>query len=325
MKTRVVYTLVSDAADSYLEQLMVSAYSLQSHNPSVDIVIVTDRTTCQSLTGDRANIKEFANEVVEVDTPFPTNKMLSSRYLKTNLRNLISGDYLFIDCDTIICESLDNIDYFEGDIGMVSDLNATNSLTDSNIITKCERAGFVGMEGKPYFNSGVIFARDTDMAHEFYSLWYESWKISVTNGVPNDQPALCAANIQQGYPVRELSGEWNCQFKFYGSAFLNVAKIMHYFSNTEYAQPPYSQRRIFEYVKEKGCIDSSVEKLILNPRTIFYTALTITPDKAFEFFNSEMMYYFFNVPPLYRMMCLMARRLERPLLFLSKFKTKLIR
>ncbi len=320
MKTRVVYTLVSDASDLYLEQLMVSVYSLRLHNNSVNIAIVIDKYTDRGLKEYREHIRQMVDEIIVVDTPYPDNKMLSSRYLKTNLRNLIDGTFLFIDCDTIICENLDKIDSFKGDIGMVSDLNAPNELKDVNVIAKCERAGFKGMEGKPYYNSGVIFVKDTLTAHQLYTKWYKLWRKSANNGVFNDQPALCAANIHQDYPIQELSSKWNCQFKFYGSSFLNEAKILHYYSNTEYARPTYSQQCIFEHVREKGYVDDAVRNIIQYPRTVFYAAVNIRSDKAFEFFYSEMLHYFYNVPPVYRFALQLARVIEKPILILSKLK-----
>ena len=36
-------------------------------------------------------------------------------------------------------------------------------------------AGFGDATGLPYFNSGVIFARDTEIVHQFYADWYDNW------------------------------------------------------------------------------------------------------------------------------------------------------
>lgn len=320
MKTRIIYSLVCGHFDTYLEQLMVSAYSVMKYNPNAEIAVVIDKETERNLSGRDSALKEIVSEIISVDTPFPEDKMRSSRYLKTNLRRLVKGDYLFIDCDTIVCESLDDIDNVSFELGMVADLNAPLLLVEKNVLEKCKKAGFENLEGKPYFNSGVIYAKDTPNVHLFYQEWYRQWQYSDAKGVAYDQPALCQANINMGYMIQELSGKWNCQFKFYGNSFLLEAKILHYYSNTEFSKPTYFQQHIFEYVKEKQCIDNSVDFMIRNPRTVFYTVLSITPDKAFEYFNSEMIHYFFNVPPVYKFALQLARIMEKPILIFSKLR-----
>ena len=322
MKTKIIYSLVCGNSDTYLEQLMVSAYSVRKYNPNAEIAVLIDKKTEEILSDRGSELKEIVSEIISIDTPFPEDKMRSSRYLKTNLRRFVKGDYLFIDCDTIVCESLGDIDNVSFELGMVADLNGPLLLTEKNVLEKCKKAGFEDVEGKPYFNSGVIYAKDTPNVHQFYEEWYHQWQYSDTNGVPYDQPALCQANINMGYMVKELCGKWNCQFKFFGKSFLNTAMILHYYSNTEYDHPSYSQQHIFEYVREKKCIDSNVKKMIKNPRTIFYTVMTVTSDKAFEYFNSEMIHYFFNVPPAYKIALKVAKFVEIPVLLLSKIKGK---
>lgn len=322
MKTKIVYTIVSGIEDTYLEQLLVSVYSVRLYHPNDIIEVVTDECTYKTLSGARALILQYANKVVPIPCSSEYNKMQRSRYLKTNLRKFVTGDYLFIDCDTVISGSLSDIDNFKFDLGLVADLNGELSLRDGNTIEKCKKAGFANVDGTPYFNSGVIYAKDTPVAHCLYEEWYRLWKESDTKGVTYDQPALCQANINLGLPIKELSGIWNCQFKFSsGYKYLKKALILHYYSNNGNGCNS-TQERIFDYVKEKGCIDAVVDKMIRNPRTIFSTALAINGDKAFEFFNSEMLHYFFNVPLAYRFALQLARVMEKPFLILSKLKRR---
>ncbi len=325
MRTTIVYSIVSGNDDTYLEQLLVSLYSVRIYHADAEIEIVTDDFTYATLTANRAQVFQYANKVTGFPCPSGYNKMQRSRYLKTNLRRFVKGDYLFIDCDTVLCERLNNIDRFDGDLGMVADLNGQLALNERSVIEKCTKAGFANVEGQPYFNSGVIYAKDTPAAYRLYAEWYRLWCEADARGCSYDQPALCQANINLGFPIKEMSGIWNCQFKFTtGYKYLNHAKIVHYYSNNGQGSNDF-QERIFEYVKEQGRVDAVVDRMIRHPRTIFYTAVTISPDKAFEFFSSEMIHYFFNVPPLYRMMCFMARILEMPILFFSNLKTKFSR
>ena len=297
MQTKIVYTLVSDNSDTYLEQALLSVYSLRLHNPQAIVELVVDQFTAMTIVDKREEIKKYITNLIEIEVPSELNKVQRSRYLKTNLRAFIKGDYLFIDCDTVICDNLDEIDNFDGDLGMVPDINGDLPLKDNTVIERCHKAGFTNLKEKPYYNSGVIFSRDTEISHKLYAEWAKLWHLSNEKGVSFDQPALCQANVNLDLPINELNGIWNCQFKYTnGYKFLKKAKILHYYSNNGAGKRAYAQDRIFEYIKEKGRIDKAVDNIVKHPDTIFYSVMTINDDKAFEYFNACPIYLYQNVP-----------------------------
>lgn len=311
MKTKVVYALVSNETDLFLEQALLSVYSLRLYNPQAVVALVVDQETGKTISDSRAGIKKYVTEIIEVEVPSEFSKVQKSRYLKTNLRKLVEGDFLFIDCDTVICGSLEGIDRINVEIGMVADVNGNLLLEDEGVIERCHNAGFFDMQGKPYFNSGVIYSRDTQQSHSLYERWYELWRQSVAHGINYDQPALCQANVETKTPIKELSGLWNCQFKYQnGYKLLNGALILHYYSNNGQGKRPYAQDRVFEYIKEKGSIDHVVENMVRHPKTTLYTVLTINDDKAFEYFNSDLIYTYFNVPKAYKIATFIAKVIE---------------
>lgn len=310
MQTKIVYTLVSDNSDTYLEQALLAVYSLRLHNPLTIVELVVDQFTAKTIVEQREEIKKYITNLIEVKVPSDLNKVQRSRYLKTNLRKFVKGDYLFIDCDTVICGKLDEIDKFDGDLGMVADVNGDLPLNDSTVIERCHKAGFTNLKDKPYFNSGVIFSRDTETSHRLYEEWYELWQQSNEKGIPYDQPALCQANLNLEFPIHEMDGIWNCQFKYTnGYKFLNKAKILHYYSNNGAGKRHYAQDRIFEYIKEKGCIDKMVDNIVKHPDTILYSVMTINDEKAFEYFNSSPIYLYQNGPMGFYLVKLMANAL----------------
>lgn len=323
MKTKVVYALVSNETDLFLEQALLSVYSLRLYNPQAVVALVVDQETGKTISDSRAGIKKYVTEIIEVEVPSEFSKVQKSRYLKTNLRKLVEGDFLFIDCDTVICGSLEGIDRINVEIGMVADVNGNLLLDDEGVIERCHTAGFPDVQGKPYFNSGVIYSRDTQNSHLLYERWYQLWQQSVANGVGYDQPALCQANVDCEKPIRELPGIWNCQFKYQnGYKSLNDALILHYYANNGQGKRPHSQDRVFEYIKEKGKIDHVVDKMVRHPKTTLYTVMTINDDKAFEYFNSDMIYTYFNVPKAYRIALGVAKIMEQPLAYISKYFKK---
>lgn len=324
MNTKIVYTLVSDETDFYLEQALMSVYSLRKYHPDSVVELVVDSCTETTLEGKRSKIREYVTTVVSVDVPDQFDKKSRSRYLKTNLRQLVHGDYLFVDCDTVICAKLDNIDNFEGELAAVSDVNGPLPLTDESVLARCEAAGFSELNGQPYFNSGVMLVRDTPQTYQFYERWYANWLASASKGVTFDQPALCQTNVEMGHPIRELPGVWNCQFKYrHGYAYLRKALIMHYFNSNGSNQWTYPTDTLFKSIKSKGFVDSIIDKLLCNPKSQLYTVMTINEESAYGFFNSEMIDIYFNNPSLYRFVVILARFFNQPVKWMSQLKSVL--
>ena len=323
MQTKIIYTLVSDETDYYYEQVLISIYSLRLHNPTAAINVIVDQDTYKTLNEKRNEIHKYVSSVIPIDVPCSYNKMQRSRYLKTNLRKFIDGNYLFIDCDTVICQSLEDIDHCDGDLGLVADLNEQLLLKDTNTIEKCNMAGFTNCQNQPYYNSGIMYVRDTPLTHQFYDEWNKNWQKSMQNGIPFDQPALCQTNITLNYPIKELSGIWNCQFKFNGYHFLSDAKIMHYYFNgcDKYK---LAQLHIFNMIKEKGYIDTITEKIIKHPQTTLYTYLTINEEFLYEYTSSSLLHIFYNTPSIFRFTEKLSFITYKTYLFFTSIKHKLI-
>ena len=110
MKTKIVYCLVSQDKDIYLEQLLLSLISLRNYNQSAQVTVVMDKTTKDGLIGNRNIIQNYIDEIIVVNDIEHLSNSQKSRVLKTTLRERITGAYLFIDVDTIITDKLDEID-----------------------------------------------------------------------------------------------------------------------------------------------------------------------------------------------------------------------
>lgn len=302
MMTSVVYVLTSDVSDYYYEQTLLSACSLRFYNPDATIIVVADHLTYSSLEASRSGLDKYVNQIICVQAPEDFSKMQRSRYLKTNLRSFVDGDYLFIDSDTIICDSLGGIDSFKCEMGAVADINDSLPLLhDQTVIARCEAAGFNNLEGQPYFNSGVMFVKDTPNTHLFYKEWFENWKSSVAKGIAYDQPALCQTNVQLGKPIQELPGVWNCQFKMGGYPYLRDAKIMHYYSNNGESQLSPQLEMLFSKIKASGLIDEGIMNLVSNPKTLFYSFLDMNKDCLFGYLTSSLLHTYYTSPFFFKL------------------------
>ena len=216
MKTKLVYVLTCEPEDTYIEQALMAVWSARYWNPDAHIVLLTDNKTSALLhAGDaRGEILQYISE--EVVTTFDEDKNMHyrSRWLKTKARELVKGDMLFIDCDTICCKSLESVDSFDCEVGAVPDSHLPISEYNDDMFENVEaQARILGWDirgEKYYFNSGVMFSKNTPKTQQLYSKWHMYWIEGYNNhGIKADQPALAKANIDCNHIISNFGNEYN--------------------------------------------------------------------------------------------------------------------
>ena len=276
MKTKIVYCLVSNSKDYYYEQLLISLCSLRRHNPKAEVMVVCDNDTYATLDGTRRGIFDYDIRINPVDTPQEWGNWERSRYIKTNLRKLIQGDYLFIDTDTVICASLEGIDTLPYEVAAVRDSHVERTLPNASecrhdterwIWSQAAKAN-VNIEGMWHNNSGVMFVKDTPTAHELYDRWALKYTEMLARGAKVDQLPLLLANHEMGNVICPLDPALNCQVAFQeGRNLLPGAKIVHYFPGQ--GKSLLSSPWILNPIKETGKINASIQRIIDEPYTFF--------------------------------------------------------
>lgn len=274
MKTKIVYVLTSSNNDFYLEQTLLSVYSLRIYNKDAEVYLITDKETNSTFVGTRHSIVNFFTDIIVVETPSHFNNVRKSRFLKTKVRDVIYGDFLFVDSDTIITQSLESIDDIDIEIGGVSDKHVKiedHPLKDT-IIKQVSRTGLLINTDLPYINSGVFYVKDTPLAHDLYKRWHAKW-MEMQSIQTLDQPPLAWVNHEMGYPIKLLPDYWNCQVIDGGLKFLNKSFIIHYFASSKNSngQTPYAiyDSAIYDRMKETGGIDEETDMLVRNPLAAF--------------------------------------------------------
>ena len=317
MRTQIVYSLVSDSNDNFLEQLLISTYSVKLHNKEVHIVLVIDEESDKSLTSDRQKALVYIDEKIVVKTP-ELGKKSRSRWLKTSIRQIVKGDYLFIDTDTIIAGDLSEIDNIDSRISAVLDrhLSLDKNQRGEAIIKQCRKSGWNPEEKDyKYFNSGVMLVKECPEAHELYKKWHEIWESSYNRGIDIDQPALGLANKRVGYVIHELGGTWNCQVLGNGLRFMHDAKIIHYYNTdnrTSLHSNPYifSNKNFQNIIKEnKYVLSDDLMKLVSSPYSQFSVSNEIIADEKLNVYNS----------PTIQFLMIEKNRQSIPYLFLNLF------
>lgn len=229
MNTKILYILVSNESEYYLEQFFISSYSLKYYNKDAYVVLLTDDKTNNYLENKCKAALAYVNEVVKIDFPEEFDNRRKSRYLKTNAREYIDGDYLFIDTDTVITAPLSAVDEFDMLIGAVYDMNCSLNKHPSfmEIKYKSEKIGYPVKGSDLYYNSGVMYVKDMPQVQTFYRRWHENYIAGTKYGIFTDQQSLLKTNAEMGL-ISTMDGVWNCQV-VNNLSNLNNAKIIHYF------------------------------------------------------------------------------------------------
>lgn len=287
-----IYVLISSSRDFYYEQALLSIFSLRLYNPDERIILLTDATTEASLHGKRSKIKEYISEIQVVKTPEEYTPKERSRYIKTTFRQYLTGDLLFIDTDTIITGKLSDINKTDAEIACVLDYHAT---LDKRIDGKSVRRKVNDIfnqditEENYYYNSGIIFVRDTPKTRSFFEKWHKYWEFSaLQKGQSYDQPSFLMADRDCGHIVKELDGAYNCQI-LTSFQYLHNSLIIHFFNNFWEGKSlisPFFQNEIYDEIKSTGEISKKTKQLVLNCKAAFISPIYYTCSQKVEFLNT---------------------------------------
>ena len=270
MKTRLVYVLTCSPENYYIEQALMSIWSARYHNPDAYIILLTDDKTDLFLKDTRGDLSNYITEKIVISFDDERSTMMyRSRWIKTSVRQIIEGDFLFIDCDTIICRSLADVDSFECEVGAVLESHLLvedfcDDLKKAATIVNQQIGVDIDVE-KEYFSSGVLYVKDTPVTHQLYNNWHKYWLDSFESGLPIDQPSLAKANRESGHLIQRIPDTYNC-ILFTQNTFTDKAHILHIAS---YRNPSFLfTKRVFELLRDKGLV-SWVKGYLLHPSDSF--------------------------------------------------------
>lgn len=333
MKTKIVFVLTSSTKDIYLEQLWVSVFSLRLKMPKGEawIVLLTDKITETTFTGHREKFLEYFDEIISVDLDSSLSGLQRSRWLKTKSRELVNGDMIYIDSDTVFIDRLDELDNLTYDLGAVKDchVDRVNSFQSwdktrtKDFVKKCELLGFDVKKEMVTFNGGMVYVKDSEIGRSFFSIWHDEWKKSVKLGFNTDQPSFTKTNMMLGHPIVNMPGVFNCQVA-YGLQYLYNAKILHYYATSTQGSSkelPYwfMNDSVYEEVRECGDITDKIKDALEHPLALFRGETKIVCDKAVYIASSRSFFYL-------QYLCMHHRHLyefvERCLWSLSKLRKK---
>lgn len=322
-----VYVLVSaKESDLYYEQCLMSVTSLRFYMPSANVVLLTDNKTDEGMTesAGRSSLRGLASKVIAV--PFDDGVMGvdRSRLIKTSIPDYVDDDFLYIDCDTVICAPLDGVLAGEYQTAGVKDghCGIEEHVHKKMFLERDKRLGFDGTRAAGCnVNGGVIFARKGEESKALFKEWHALWCYSAyKKGDKHDQSALNEAIRITRMHTAHLAGEWNCQPSHGGLAFLEKARIIHYYSSEgtgKHYIPYYKigdsalQRR----VKEAGCVPPDVMDMLRNPRFQFNAVHIVSDRRILSVMQSPLLFTLADIkshlPRLFAAMEGIARRARK--------------
>lgn len=267
MKTKIVYVLTCAPEATYIEQALMAVWSARYHNQDAHIVLLTDNVTSALLHTDkvRGEVLQYISE--EKVIPFEDDKNMHyrSRWLKSHMRELVKGDMLFIDCDTICTCSLAEIDDYDAIVAMVPDehmhVKAYPEDYLQSLVETTRKLDYDVLKEEWYFNSGVIYAKDRPEVHELWKQWHQIWQKGEKLGIRADQPSLGKANIECKHIIQRLPAKWNTLI-YVNPFFASEGKILHFWS---YRNKSFMYARPFlDYLKTCGLTDYA-KACVLDP------------------------------------------------------------
>lgn len=278
-----VYVLVSTDKDYYLEQLYISLLSLRRYHPNDEVIILVDQNTFKTIEGKRRKILDFA-KIQSVDVPDHFNNKARSRWLKTSMNKYISGSFIFIDCDTVICGDLSGLRAFNRGIYCVLDKHLLLPEHENKKYIKrhVKKLNF-HYSSQYHFNSGLIVYNESEDSKSLFDKWHELWLYSFSQGVVIDQTSFNEANFLCGNIINELGGIYNCQISDNGLKFLADALIIHYFaSNIVLYDSPYllADKELYKKIKSGEILDSDLNLMLEYPKKQFSKKVKLLSDDA---------------------------------------------
>lgn len=270
----IVYVLTDNKKLNFYYEMRISIYSLRKRNFSGNIFVLLDldtRDTLKRLTHNE--LEEFNVQLVVVDVPEKYTKTMRSRYIKTSMRKWVKGDFLFLDTDTIVAEELPEV-ISEYDISLVLDSNVPckdftteTRLYNRNLLNRCGCDDLL-KDDLLYFNSGVIWVKDTELVHKLFEGWHRIWfDYLEKRGVSKDQAALNQINKEMGGIIQRLSDLYNVQVTAdpFPAKYLAEAKIIHYF----HIHGKDTYMLASEQIDKSDLTNPLIQQIIDAPKTAF--------------------------------------------------------
>lgn len=231
---QVVFCLTTTGLDIYWCMQLVAINSLRRFMPSAKVKIAIDDESFGCISSyDREKLDQRNVDLLVVDTP-EGSAIFRNRWLKTNLRQLISGEFLYLDADLVVRGEIHDIWTYQGDIVGVLDRNQTTPYFACSDKSRYASAGW-SLPRHGSINGGVLFWRNTASAHLLGQAYHSRWlEIGSVANRYTDQQALNKAIDDCDIEIGLMPSTFNCMERYHPKDVAD-ARIWHFiFSNSNH-------------------------------------------------------------------------------------------
>ena len=250
----VCYVLSLDEDTLYADMLNISAMCVWRIYPSARITILTDD---QSLPRVQNKLKPITSTGAKIWTvgKFEGNLRQRSRFVKTQMRNALQGDFLYLDADTVPVSRFDALIQSRSTLSAAIDRNraSPDGSFPSWVVPDFQRLGWP-YPTELYLNTGVLFWKDCHEAHELGQQWHRNW-LHYTTAVDNpaDQPSFNHSLNMLGFKPEIISDVHNARLGV-SPRFADGAVIYHLLSGDERANGTFIDLLLDRY-RASGKVD----------------------------------------------------------------------
>ena len=207
-----LYVLVSGPNDSHADKTAVSATFLRDVHPDARIMMLCNVSTHEHLKRCRHPLIGLVDHIVEKEAPHE-DAQANKQHLKSRMRELIDGDFLYLDSDTLVVNPLDEVFKVKNPVALAH--NHNHQYPDNFPGSEMEyyrKCGWSIPSDGIYLNAGVIFWRSCPEAMELSRHYQHTIDAMHRNGLMiNDQPAFNWAVELWGGEVGILPDRYNAQ------------------------------------------------------------------------------------------------------------------
>lgn len=249
------YVVTVRKGPALLAMTHAALLTLRHQHPSVAIRVHVDTPTKRVLDAEYPAIAKDVNELVVVETGLDDGPA-SSRFIKTQLRKNLVGDFIYLDIDTVVLRDLRGVCDHDRSVAAVEYDQYSGGRFPKEFLAKFERMGWPP-PCDPYLNSGVMFWRDNDEARRLSEAWFQYWVESRDVMGNTDQPPLHQAIVSTGARVELLREDFNQTIRDCPQK-LKVPIVLHFTTGAALNKSYVLMNYLTRHVAETGRLDVEV-------------------------------------------------------------------
>jgi|KBSMisStandDraft_5_1062788.scaffolds.fasta_scaffold18868_5 hypothetical protein len=261
---QVCYVVVSKGWDRHSQMAWVSAQSVRRQEPNARVVIVVEGASTAAEQEMARRFGDVADAVIPKRSSEAT-PVAKSRHHKIVLREYVSGDFLYLDSDTLAVAPFADVLRAAGEVGAVADFNfdIRRGWFPKDVETPFRSLGWD--YPLPYqVNAGVIFMRDKPAVHRMAQEWLTRFRASTALPHVWDQATFNSALFATKVPHVVLPHAYNAQVVKRNYRFRD-AKILHFFGSPE-EQRGTVMEHLLSQLERTGTFDDGAYELSIRQR-----------------------------------------------------------